>query len=310
MRPAPEPHPLDFDWRFTRDTVSALCCRVNGPSLLAVGTPLLVEGSFHPECTVHVVDHQPHLSSPNVDIVDVEVAATLSGRWATAILDPPWYPLPYRRWLAWAAQHVPVDGTILSSLWPIDTRPTAELERDDILSWTAGWADYHIEPATLYYEVPLFESIARGLQGIPDPSIPWRRGDLLKLTLRRTPPLPPAITKTEVWRRFVWSDYQLALRVTSNTGEEPKLLKHPFAKGWLWPSYSRRAEGLDRIDLWSSRNEVAMVEGATQLSEELSQFTTGGLLTGIYSDALHQLLSSWQVPKRPFYRSYSWTQHV
>jgi hypothetical protein len=35
--------------------------------------------------------------------------------------------------------------------------------------------------------------------------------------------------------------------------------EHPLAQDWLWPSYSRRTEGRDRIDLWSSRNEVATV---------------------------------------------------
>lgn len=307
---APEPHPLDFDWRFTSGTAVALSRRVNGPSLLAVGTPMLAQATLLQGRTVQLVDRQPHLSPLGVALLDVEVASAIEGSWTTAILDPPWYPLAYRRWLGWAAQHVPVGGTILSSLWPTDTRPTAELEREELLAWTGGWAEYLIEPAALRYEVPLFESVARRLMGVPDPAAPWRAGDLLKLVVQQVPSLPPAIVKTEVWRRFVWDDYQLALRITDHTADEPALARHPLAQGWLWPSYSRRAEGRGRIDLWSSRNEVAVVTGSIRLAEELSLFTAGQVLTEHASEALRQLLDSWQVPRHPFHRSYSWTQHA
>jgi hypothetical protein len=202
-----------------------------------------------------------------------------------------------------------VGGTILASLWPIDTRPTADREREELLAWMSDWAEYLIEPAALRYDVPLFESVARSLQGIPDPATPWRRGDLLELVVRRMPSLPQAIVKTDVWRRFVWGDYQLALRIMNDTANEPTLAKHPLAQGWLWPSYSRRAEGRERIDLWSSRNEVAVVTGTLRLAEELSLFTSTKMLPEHGSEALRLILGSWQVPSYPFHRSYEWTQH-
>lgn len=310
MQSPPEPHPLDFDWRFERETINKLIRLTNAHPILAVGTPQLARGLFAQGYAVQLVDRQPHLALLNAILLDIETAEPLDRSWMTAVLDPPWYPSVYRRWIGWAAQHIPAGGRILASLWPVDTRPTAKAERDELLEWASEWANCRIEPFTLRYEVPPFESIVRQMQGIPDPNAVWRKGDLLELRVRERPPLPPPIIKTEVWHRFVWNDYQLALRIGEHAEGESSISMHPLAAGWNWPSYSQRAIGRALIDLWSSRNEVAIVAGASLLKEELLIFTDRQRFPEVGSRGLQQLLGNWQIPSLPFQRSYSWVQNA
>lgn len=309
---APNPHPLDYDWRFEAQTAVALSRRAAGASLLAVGTPSLVQVLGREGRNVQLVDHQPHLASLGAVLIDVETAGRLDGQWMIAVLDPPWYPVAYRRWLGWAAQHVPLGGRILASLWPNDTRPAAQVEREELLAWISEWADHRIVLDALRYEVPAFESVARRAQGIAEPEAPWRSGDLIELFVRRVPLLPPALDKNEVWRRFVWDDYQLALRVGDDSAGAATIAMHPLAHGWIWPSYSRRAPGRECIDLWSSRNEVAVVMGGPELERELLQLTGARRIAekAILGEALEMLLNTWDVPAQPFRRSYSWTHRA
>lgn len=310
MQSPPEPHPLDFDWRFEPETINELIRLANAHSLLAVGTPQLARSLLAQGYAVQLVDRQPHLALLNAILLDIETAEPLNRSWMTAVLDPPWYPSAYRRWIGWAAQHIPAGGRILASLWPANTRPTAKTERDEFLAWASEWANCRIEPSALRYEVPPFESIVRQMQGVPDPNAIWRKGDLLELQMRERPRLPPPIIKTEVWHRFVWNDYQLALRIGEHAEGESSISMHPLAAGWSWPSYSRRAIGRALIDLWSSRNEVAIVTGASLLKEELLIFTDRQRFPENGSRGLQQLLGNWQIPSLPFQRSYSWVQNA
>lgn len=306
----PESHPLDFDWRFEPDSINELASVIGSRPILAVGTPQLARAMISRGNAVQLVDRQPHLAPLNAILLDIETAGPLAGSWMTAILDPPWYPSAYLRWIGWAAQHVPVGGTIFASLWPADTRPMAQIERDAFLAWASNWAECRIEPALLNYEVPTFECVVRQMEGIQDPSAAWRKGDLLELQVRKIPVLPPPITKTEVWHRFVWDDYQLALRIRSDVSCEPSIAKHPLSRGWIWPSYSRRASGRALIDLWSSRNEVALVSSSLIFKEELSRFTEEQFAPIGGSRAFRELFEEWQVPSPPFQRSYSWVQNA
>jgi hypothetical protein len=302
-----DPHPLDYDWRFTSSTVDFLTKELRDGDCLLAGVPSLVDAASSSGSSrrVRLVDWQPNLGS--YETVNINLADPLAQSFDIALVDPPWYPKEYLRWVTWVAQHLPPGGEILASLWPVETRPTASDERASILRSISDWADVDLNPGVLRYQVPHFEMCAFQAQERNIPPKPWRVGDLVRLNINKQPGLRSALRPAGRWHRFVWNDYQLALRVSPEVTGPVEIAPVPGAKGWIWPSVSRRAPGRDEITLWSSANEVAKVHGAGSLLKILMQWTSSGeLCTSDAGDQLVQLCEQWNFPKSSLWRSEQW----
>jgi hypothetical protein len=302
----PEPHPLDYDWRYSSRTVWALSERAFGRTI-AVGCPsiarvLRCRGIAHTS-----VDWQPHNAEhPNSTVIDVGNAGPMQGNYFdTAFQDPPWYPADLVRWMIWTAQHLVVGGRLFSSIWPEETRPTGQAERAHVLALMSAWSDVRIVPSALCYEVPYFEQVARQLSGESEPAQAWRTGDLIEAVITRRPPPVSPQHRPAVWYRFVWNTYQLAVRADAISDGPQYIGTHPQARGWIWPEFSKRARGRDEIGMWSSRNEVAIVRGSADIISQLLAFTDAKGLTDLRGP-IKSVLESWQVPQPPFFRSQHW----
>jgi hypothetical protein len=308
----PEPHPLDFDWRFTATAARLLARSVSKRSLiLCVGAPSVASLLENWGVEVLLVDRQPvHLVQAKVS-VDPGTDEPLPHSFSVAVVDPPWYPEVYRRWLAWTAAHIKEGGELLASLWAPETRPSAVEERREVLKWITSWADVDVDEGVLRYVTPAFEEEAFAIRGLPPPDKEWRRGDLLRIRPVATPGLPQPLVAEENWVRFVFNDYQLALRIVAGDTRASRLLPVPGAVGWIWPSVSRRAPGRGKIDLWSSRNEVAIVEGSLGVLGHLRSIieTDGGVLQNSAAEVL-QTLTGWRLPAGPYWRTLEWTHRV
>lgn len=308
----PEPHPLDFDWRFSTSAARLLARLAAGRStVLCVGTPsvacLLEDRSIE----VLLADRQPLQPVRAKVSVDPAADPPLPSSFSVVVVDPPWYPDTYRRWVAWAAAHLKRGGDLLASLWTPETRPTGAEERDEVLRWMASWADVEVRGGALGYFTPAFEEAAAIAQGYAPVDPEWRKGDLLLIRPSETPTLPPPVVAGERWVRFVFNDYQLALRIRADDPCPPRLLAVPGAMGWVWPSVSRREPGRERIDLWSSRNEVAAVEGSAEVLRHLRLIvdTDGDALRRPATEVL-QILAGWQLPAGPYWRRLEWTHRA
>jgi hypothetical protein len=309
---APEPHPLDFDWRFNAATARRLADLMKGyGSALCVGAPSVACLLENDGVEVSLVERQPLQSVRNLISADPSTEAALTSSFSIAFADPPWYPKIYERWLAWTATHIKNGGELLASLWLPDTRPQAEVERHAALEWIASWADVEVEPFALTYTAPLFEMAAMLAEGAKPNHQHWRTGSLLRIRPYLTPSLPASVVGLDNWVRFVFDDYQLALRLREGENSAPRILPVPGAKEWVWPSVSRRAAGRERIDLWSSRNEVALVEGGYEVLRHLRLImeTDGMVLRDPRSEILHTL-TRWQIPIGPYRRTLEWTHRA
>lgn len=308
----PEPHPLDFDWRFTATTVWLLShlAAVRNPAL-CVGVPSVARVLEKRGIEVLLVDRQPMQPVRAKVSADPSTDAPLPLSFSVAVVDPPWYPEIYQRWIAWAATHVRDGGELLASLWTPETRPAGADERREVLEWITSWADVEVEKGALGYVTPAFEEAAVMAREIVPGDPEWRKGDLLLIRPSTTPALPPPVATRESWVRFVFNDYQLALRVGVGDTRRSRLLAVPGAIGWVWPSVSRRTPGRERIDLWSSRNEVAMVEGSLEVLGHLRSIikTDGDVLWHPAAEVL-QALTSWQLPAGPYWRTSEWTHRA
>jgi hypothetical protein len=304
----PEPHPLDFDWRFTATTAELLARLTAGRSpALCVGAPSVARLLENRGVEVLLVDRQPVQRVRAIVLADPGTDAPLPSSFSVVVVDPPWYPEIYRHWVAWSAAHVREGGELLASLWTPETRPGAAEECQAVVKWAASWANVETVRGTLRYITPAFEEKAAIARGDVPIEPEWRKGDLLRIRPSETPVLPRAIPAGESWLRFVFNDYQLALRVSDGDTRSPRLLTVPGAIGWVWPSVSRRAPGRGRIDLWSSRNEVAVVEGSLEVLKHLRAImeTGGGALRNPAAEVL-RILTGWQLPAGPYWRTSEW----
>lgn len=301
----PEPHPLDFDWRFTADTTRDLAKRIGYEPCIAVGAPSVAE-ALQGTSPVTLIDRHPVQLCEEHLVLDPGSDPPCGFRFQSAIVDPPWYPRVYKRWLSWTSHATGPGGVLWATLWPSDTRPTAEQERSELLAWAATWASVSLQQGVLEYETPLFEAEALRAAGV-DERTP-RRGDLICLHVREVPSLSASIQGETKWARFVFGNYQLALRLKDDGDTPPCAERHPLTSGWTWPSVSRRATGRNIIDLWSSRNEVAVVQGTSALRARLRRYARSGLtdLDDQRSTILGPL-NAWQIPFAPSERVLEWT---
>lgn len=300
-----EPHPLDFDWRFTDDCCRNLAKRVFAESVLACGVPSIVEELNAQGCSALLVDRNPFCADRVIQR-DISRDPILDLSFPVVVMDPPWYPEVLDRWLTWAAQHLPVTGgKIWTTIWPTNTRPAAEQERKLLIDQISRWADVKVHSDAVTYNVPAFELAARKVENDFSSISPWWTGDLLEINVKSIPKLAPSLGHQESWIRFLLNNYQLALRIKPYQAGYLKVNQHPLAQGWIWRSVSRRAEGREYIDLWSSHNEVGIVINAPKLKNLLS----GAIMEGVPLKSEVTDIAGWTIPNPPFYTNATWMHH-
>jgi hypothetical protein len=305
---SPEPHPLDYDWRFEQNTVQALTDIVPATGrVLIVGAPSVARRVEMSERDVVLVDRQPLQGVANQYVREVASFTIPEESFAAAIVDPPWYPDTWRLWTAWTARFVRPNGELFVSIWPSDTRPHAADEISAIEAWASTWAKIETAALCLNYQIPVFEQAATAVADDKALAHSPRQGSLLRLRIKSVPTLNHGMQARTTWRRFVFNDYQLALRVGPTSNELPTLRALSRAKGWIWPYVSNRAPNRESIDLWSSHNEVAAITNSfevatairnaahTQTAEEFER-----VLMRVPS------LLQWQIPRPPYRRILEW----
>jgi hypothetical protein len=305
---APSPHPLDFDWRYDRQTTDRLVAMLEhaGP-VVALGVPSVARALEEREVAVTLVDRQPVLGIRSHTVTAVE-GFDAPNKFSTAIVDPPWYPKQLLAWSLVAGRAVGVGGSAFISVWPDWTRPGARRELAAVLEEISSWAAVERGVATLGYTEPLFEAAARAYGVRQELARSPLQGELVCLKVLRSPQRARPLTGQEDWWRFTVDDYQLALRMDRPTGQP---LVAPIMKnsGWAWPYVSARAPCREQIGLWSSSGEAAAIGDPAVIATALRAafLTTDEKSFEAAFTAAPELLS-WRIPRPPFRRFIEW-QH-
>lgn len=310
MTVLPDPHPLDFDWRYTEHTVAALYTLLPSEgSILAVGAPSIARSLEAARRTVTLIDRQPfqgvanHLvSQPGHELPDLQ-------KFEGAIVDPPWYFFDLGLWTAWTANIIGLHRQIIVSFWPSDVRPDELEETQDLLNWLSSWAEVEILPVIPEYETPIFESVARAVSSNGNLSTSPKAGRLLHLRAKTLPPIPRLAPSLSRWVRFVINNYQLAVRIDQFENGKAKIQMHPAARNWTWPYVSRRAPGRENISVWSSQNEVAVATNSNALISALRAALSAQNAAQFDEElSLFPELATWAIPRPPYWRVFEW-QH-
>ncbi|MGI0015007.1 MAG: ASCH domain-containing protein, partial [Nitrososphaera sp.] len=185
--------------------------------------------------------------------------------------------------LAQAAQVTKAGALVAISLFPVNTRPNAIIERWKVLeiAQMLGLHIQSIEAGGLGYETPLFELASLRSSGVEIDGN-WRKGDLVLLRKVYHPQqeviseifasTPANITEMEKWAEFVLDLYKVKLRGPfDDYSEVPELIS--IEKDDILPTVSRRYSRRELIDLWLWDNRVFAVKGKASFWAALHTLT-------------------------------------
>jgi hypothetical protein len=279
-----EGNPALCSWYFTEATCARLASLRDWREqrIAFLGAPRLFEWfnteSVARDCVLfdadaHVIDHLRHANvyAPAQLIrYDVSTAPVWSGgTFDCVFFDPPWYPEDYPQWLARASQLAP-EGTIMFSLFPALTRPTARAEREAILaSVQRGAAAATVISAFLEYDVPTFEKAELKAAGV-DTVRTWKLADLVVLDSFVWRPVSTDQRRVETWREVDIAQIRIFVGQPRNDVSLSRLLS-PLPDGTVrLRSPSRRDPGRVAANVLTSRGCGATTDRPQELFAILS----------------------------------------
>jgi hypothetical protein len=282
----PEEHPLDFDWRFSKDTARNIAAlAMESRRVLCIETPTVYFHLVRLSCDVVLIDRNPCLkvvfgASGNIltrDVEDLEDDA-LRPEFDAVILDPPWYLEHFLLWIEVASRYVRSGGALLLTRFPPLIRPTAAEEWRWIESHLSTFGPIEEHDIDIRYRTPMFEQATLTVNGLGE--IPyWRSARLVSVrmvnrgTLHRQP-RPPR----DRWFRFRLGSQVVAVRAGGSMATDVGVGIAPVALNgnrFVLDTVSGRYQGRGRIDLWTSRNVAVQVVGRPTVIEFLTLLEAG-----------------------------------
>jgi hypothetical protein len=284
------PHPADYDWRFTPDTVNSSIEHIKNQYQTNIkiglfGVTSLFKGLVDAGYETLLFNKSEYLISElqsqgyNKGLIKHDLffpVENFSQYFELIIADPPWYLDFYSAFLGRASELIKNGGVLFLSVFPSLTRPEAIQERKAIME-LAGDLGFELTSITeryFNYSTPRFEILALKTEGITL-NTDWRTGDLLIFRkIRKSKKLDFQIidSPSELWDEFVWRGKRLKLRLRP----EPDLTEFGFdlvGDTSILKTVSRRYINRDKIDLWTSDNEAYRVNGLFLLKDALSLVT-------------------------------------
>jgi hypothetical protein len=289
VRPVVVPHPLDFDWRFTRltvgsmwETIAELAGSQRGVALL--GTPSLASAKRPTNLgAVTLFERNPShyrsvadgMTFACWDVLRDPIAAGTNG---VVVADPPWYEAETIGFL-WTASTLSGTGaSVLLSLPPVGTRPGIYGERGCIMAAAAGFGLelVHLTQGALRYRTPFFEANAMHAAGT-SMAQDWRIGDLA--VFRRTDLVcgpRPVLESGAAWAERSVGLTRFKLRETSVTEfASPVLIS--IVPNDVLPSVSRRDPRRADATVWTSGNRIFGCDGPGMLATVIDAMNAGEL---------------------------------
>jgi hypothetical protein len=267
----PPPHPLDFEWRFSRRGAEVLLNvidKLNATDVTFMGaTTVAIAAGRQPwkgrlvaiDQSRALIDSVRQLSLP-IELVLADVCRSESNGVLVdaVVIDPPWYFEQTLAFFVAAAHMCRIGGHVIAVLPGAGTRPGVTREKARLFEWCEanGLELVRSEPQSVPYETPLFEINALRAAGIAGDLRSWRRGDLW--ILRRLGPLVaahnPASYVQDNWEECMLGQMRVRFRVPGNRSGDTRL--QTLVEGDILPSVSRRDARRENVQVWTRGNRV------------------------------------------------------
>jgi hypothetical protein len=201
--------------------------------------------------------------------------ASLKGQFDVVVADPPWSSSTLRTFFVRSAQMLSVDGTLVISLPPVFTRPSAAADRTSFLDLARvlGLSLRTRLMSFTEYDVPAFECNAYKEHGIGLKE-PWRKGDIFVFRKQRKSAGYEDIPVEASWKwdQYDYATVRLFLKSNGSTQEGPaRIMSVPGKNNFLYDSTSSRTQLWEHACLVSTRNQIAEISGRKQLEAILQE---------------------------------------
>ncbi len=286
----PEPHALDFDWRFTSDTLEVLgryISELKVRSVAVLGAPTLYKYLSDRGTNTRLLDNNAQAvrrllqaGYRNVTECDLLHYTPNGGKFDCAVLDPPWYLEHYKAFIEAGRRLLARRGRLLISMLPRLTRPLATADRAQVLTFAfeRGFELVSVDAASLRYASPSFEVAALQSEGMHLSD--WRSADLY--TFRLTPRPVPELDVSTAEETGSWETFQVGSTVVKikpeggHSNHRFEFTEVPGVTDMRLKSVSRRSPARPHINLWTLRNLVVHVTRAEVVGEAL-RLLQGGM---------------------------------
>ena len=282
------PHPLDFDWRFTGDTVGLIwqtirelahpqtdVALLGAPSLAAAVEPWkeLRSVTLHERNPNHHRSLAEGITFACCDVLRDHIQPASNG---VVVADPPWYKAETIGFLWTASTLSRTGGHVLLSLPPVATRPGINEERERITAAAAGFGleFLYLSDGVLRYYTPFFETNAMQAAGAPVTN-DWRLGDLavFKRTEGECGPRPVMDTD-QTWMERSLGLTRFKLQQTTSTRFASPVLRS-VVPGDVLPSVSRRDPRRNDATVWTSGNRIFGCDDTATLATIIDGINAG-----------------------------------
>ena len=297
-----DPHPADYDWRFTPSALESLVVRLepfvkSGANIALLGTTTLFPQLANTGARVILFDRSPSLlrdlgaAGFTEGLVEHDLFCPMPDNLETievVVADPPWYPAFHRAFLLRGSEILKEGGTLLLTVLPWLTRPSAVADRADILEFASecGLDLVEVAAGQLLYQSPKFERVALSMHDIYCGD--WRAGDLFvfRKVCEPSPLLgAPRPDDEPAWEEYRFGNRKVKLRIRPESWSSGLKITPSWESGRYLGSVSRRSPVRPKIDLWTSDNLAYSVEGLRVLRHALTSLAGGGSRGTVASEA-------------------------
>jgi hypothetical protein len=302
---------LDFDWRFSPETLQALfhkLTEVGSGSVAVLGAPTLFKHLVDAGVPAWLFDRNHHVLAnlresgyETVTECDLFDFPEQPSRFTAVFADPPWYVEHYRVFMEAASKLLLPGGHLFLSMLARLTRPSASTDRFRVFegAFKLGFDLKEVVPSALGYQSPPFETEALRADGIGEDD--WRSGDLFVFTLRVITAKTANWRKprtTERWESVLFGKTTIKVKVQPPGSDQFDFSPASPTGELRLRSVSRRSPTRPRVNFWTSRNLALTVSNPTVALAAIRKVATeGSISTAVAVIAYEYQLSAPEVQK-------------
>jgi hypothetical protein len=286
--PLPIPHPLDYAWPFTPESLDLLTSEIgtltdSGELIAYLGAPSAhrAAGEALPDRhhllldrdqrQVEAANEREPGSAMRIDLCRDELPTVNA---ALCLADPPWYPDEMSAFGNGAAHLLAPGGSLIQTFPEKLTRPGLAADRARVLADAErDGLSFDRSQGQCAYLTPPFEYAALAAAGLTCPPQSWRSAELLRFTKGLSRPRRRRLVSRESWLPV--EIHEIPLRVRTDAAPVGTGLITSLIDGDVLPTVSRRDPRRRQAALWTSRNRIFGSSDPPALAELLADLAAG-----------------------------------
>lgn len=270
-----KPHPLDFEWRNSKNSVNYLedlVLESNSISdnVLILGMPTLFASlskrDLAQQITIvernkGIIDQLKELAHNKTKVIEEDIFLLdpeTVGKYTTVVMDPPWYVEHFYQFIWVASRCLRLGGRLIISIPPMNTRPGIDVERIDWFRFcqSQGLCLENLFAKKLHYLMPFFEwNAIRSAGSSASPF--WRNGDLaiFKKLNDIYVDRPKYTEESSRWKEIELKTIRIRVKIEDLPISQPFEII-PLTKTGILPSVSSRNPLRANANIWTSGNRI------------------------------------------------------